>query len=68
MGDTFLKIVDIDQEEDWAEHRTLGDSTEDDGKEGVYPVDSNDLRSVSEEAFNPGVDFTTYTIGPDFFE
>ena len=35
---------------------------------GVNPVDSDDLGSVSEEAFNPGVDFTTYTIGPGFFE
>ena len=37
MGDTLLKIVDIDQEEDWTEHRTLEDST-DNGKEEYTPL------------------------------
>ena len=46
----------------------MGDSTEDDGKEGVYPVNGHDLGSVSEETFNPGIDFTTDTISPNLLK
>lgn len=44
-----------EEKKDMPKHRSLGDSTEDDGNEGVYPVDSHDLGSVMEETFNPRI-------------
>ena len=65
MRHTFLKVVNINEKEDWTNHSTLRNSTEDRSNKGVNPIDSHNLCSLCEETFYTKVDFTTDAVCPD---
>ena len=51
MENAGVHVIDKNQEQYWAEHSTLGNSTEDPCKEWKFAIDNNTLLPACEESF-----------------